>query len=63
LAGREIEAGESFVAVHPWVRCWFKRWPVRRVASVIDVVEGKLGVKVVLLGGDRERRIAELILG
>jgi heptosyltransferase-3 len=63
LAEMGIEAGEPFVAVHPGVRCWFKRWPARRFAGLIESIQGEPGVKAVLLGGNRERRIAEVILG
>jgi len=59
----EIGPGEAFVAVHPGARWWFKSWSARRFAGLIDYVQGKLGVKVVLLGGDQEREIAEAILG
>jgi predicted lipopolysaccharide heptosyltransferase III len=59
----EIGPGERFVAVHPGARWWFKSWPSERFAGLIDYVQGKLGVKVALLGGDQDRGIAEAILG
>ncbi len=63
LAATGIEPGERFIAVHPGARYWFKRWPAERFARLIDYVQGKLGVKVVLLGGSQDREIAEAILG
>ncbi len=58
-----IGPGERFVAVHPGARWWFKSWPAERFAGLIDFVQGKLGVKVVLLGGDQERGSVDAILG
>lgn len=63
LAAVEIGNGERFVAVHPGARYWFKRWPAERFAVLINYVQGKLGEKVVLVGGDQDREIAEGILG
>lgn len=57
-----ILSGERFVAVHPGARWWFKRWPAERFAGLIDHIQGKLGVKVVLLGGEQEQEIAESVL-
>jgi len=57
-----IGAGERFVAVHPGARWWFKSWPADRFASLIDHVQAKLGMKVVLLGSVADREIAETIL-
>jgi predicted lipopolysaccharide heptosyltransferase III len=62
LARVGIDADEPFVAVHPGARWWFKGWPPERFAGLIDYVQEKLGVKVVLLGGDQERGIADAIL-
>lgn len=62
LARVGIERDEPFVAVHPGARWWFKGWPAERFAGLIDYVQDKLGVKVVLLGGDQERGIADAIL-
>lgn len=63
LARIGIEAGGSFVTVHPGARYWFKSWPAERFAGLIDYVQGKLGMKVVLLGGDQDREIERAILG
>lgn len=62
LSALEIAPGERFVAVHPGARWWFKSWPAARFASLIDYIQGKLGIKVVLLGGIADREIAEAIL-
>lgn len=63
LAAMGIEPGERFVAVHPGARYWYKRWPAERFAGLIDFLQGKLDVKVVLLGGSQDRETAEAILG
>ncbi len=63
LAAIDIGPGEPFVAVHPGARWWFKSWPAERFAGVIDHAQGKLGVRVALLGGDRDAGIVEAILG
>jgi predicted lipopolysaccharide heptosyltransferase III len=63
LAAAEIAPAERFVAVHPGARWWFKSWPADRFAGLIDYIQGKLGLKVVLLGGDQEHGIATAILG
>jgi len=57
-----IGLGEPFVAVHPGARWWFKSWPSQRFASLIGYMQEKLGMKVVLLGGNQEREIAKAIL-
>jgi predicted lipopolysaccharide heptosyltransferase III len=57
-----IGPGEPFVAVHPGARWWFKSWPSERFAGLIDYMQEKLGIKVVLLGGNQDREIAEAIL-
>ena len=62
LARMGVERDEPFVAVHPGARWWFKGWPAERFAGLIDYVQEKLGVKVVLLGGDQDREIADAIL-
>lgn len=63
LVALEIAPGERFVAVHPGARWWFKSWPADRFAGLIDYIQGKFGVKVVLLGGVADQEIAEAILG
>jgi len=57
-----IARDEPFVAMHPGARWWFKGWPAERFAGLIEYVQGKLGVKVVLLGGNQDREVAEAIL-
>lgn len=57
-----IGPGERFVAVHPGARWWFKGWPADRFARLIDHVQKKLGMKVVLLGSVADLQIAEAIL-
>ena len=61
LAALDIAPGERFVAVHPGARWWFKSWPASRFAGIIDYIQGRLGVKVVLLGGVADQEIAEAI--
>jgi len=58
-----IAPGERFVAVHPGARWWFKGWPAERFAGLIDYIQGKLDITVLLLGGDQEREIEGAILG
>ncbi len=62
LGAVEISPGERFVAVHPGARWWFKSWPAARFASLIDYIQGKLGIKVVLLGSVADQQTAEAIL-
>jgi len=62
LAAVEISPDERFVAVQPGARWWFKSWPAARFAGLIDYIQGKLGVKVVLLGSVADQEIAEAIL-
>ncbi|MDE2179313.1 MAG: putative lipopolysaccharide heptosyltransferase III [candidate division NC10 bacterium] len=62
LAAIAIAPGERFVAVHPGARWWFKSWPAERFADLVEFIQGKLGLKVVLLGGDQEQGIAQAIL-
>jgi predicted lipopolysaccharide heptosyltransferase III len=57
-----VSEGEGFVALHPGVRWPWNSWPAERFAGLIDYVQGKLGVKVVLLGGERDCGTAEAIL-
>lgn len=62
LASIEITPGERFVAIHPGARWWFKSWPAHQFAGLIDYIQGKLGLKVALLGGDQDQGIAKAIL-
>jgi heptosyltransferase III len=62
LASIEITPGERFVAIHPGARWWFKSWPAARFSSLIDYIQGKLGIKVVLLGSVADQQTAEAIL-
>jgi predicted lipopolysaccharide heptosyltransferase III len=62
LAAIAIAPDERFVAVHPGARWWFKSWPAERFAGLVEFIQGKLGLKVVLLGGDQEQGIAKAIL-
>lgn len=62
LASVEITPDERFVAMHPGARWWFKSWPADRFASLIDYVQGKLGVKVVLLGSPADQEAAGAIM-
>jgi ADP-heptose:LPS heptosyltransferase len=50
------------VAVHPGARRPWNSWPAERFAGLVDYIQGKLGVKAVLLGGERDRGAAEAIL-
>ena len=62
LAAIAIAPDERFVAVHPGARWWFKSWPAERFAGLVEFIQGKLGLKVVLLGGEQEQGIARAIL-
>ncbi|MDE2058504.1 MAG: putative lipopolysaccharide heptosyltransferase III [candidate division NC10 bacterium] len=62
LGAVDILSGERFVAVHPGARWWFKSWPAARFAGLIDYIQGKLGIKVVLLGSVADQETAEAIL-
>jgi predicted lipopolysaccharide heptosyltransferase III len=62
LGAVDISPGERFVAVHPGARWWFKSWPADRFAGLIDYIQGKLGVKAVLLGSVADQETAEAIL-
>ncbi|NJD68841.1 MAG: hypothetical protein C3F12_05900 [Candidatus Methylomirabilota bacterium] len=61
LTAVRIAPTEPFVALHPGARWWFKSWPADRFAAVIDYIQGKLGLKVALLGGDQEQAVAKVI--
>ncbi|MBZ0158618.1 MAG: putative lipopolysaccharide heptosyltransferase III [bacterium] len=62
LAAVDILPDERFVAVHPGARWWFKSWPADRFAGLIDYIQGKLGVKVVLLGSVADQEMAGAIM-
>lgn len=47
-------SGKNLVVIHPGARFWFKRWPARKWASLIDILQGELGLSVVITGGGRE---------
>jgi predicted lipopolysaccharide heptosyltransferase III len=63
LGAVDVSPGERFVAVHPGARWWFKSWPAARFAGLIDYIQGKLGITVVLLGSVADQETAEAILG
>ncbi|HKP52091.1 MAG TPA: glycosyltransferase family 9 protein [Chloroflexia bacterium] len=60
LDRHRIEEGELLIAMHPggeglWGR---KRWPVERFAEVADGLCGKLGARIVIMGGKDEAHLA-----
>ena len=55
-------SGKDLVVIHPGARFWFKRWPAKKWASLMDILQGKLGLSVVITGGGREMEDVRAIL-
>lgn len=53
---------KDFVVIHPGARFWFKCWPARKWASLVDILQRELGLSVVLTGGGREMEDVRAIL-
>jgi predicted lipopolysaccharide heptosyltransferase III len=53
--------GQPYVLVHPTARYTFKAWPLERFAAVVDWLGGK-GIRVALIGSQRERLIGQQIV-
>ncbi len=56
-----FEKGQSLVLIHPTARYHFKAWPLERFAAVADWLSGQ-GIRVVLIGNQREILIGQQIL-
>lgn len=52
-------AGSTFVAVHPGTSNPDKLWPAESFARICDKIIDGFGVKIVLVGGEGEHRIAD----
>lgn len=52
------EVGESLIAVHPATSNPEKMWPLDRFAQICDRLSEEFNVKVVLIGGKGEQKIA-----
>lgn len=55
-------SGKDLVIIHPGARFWFKRWPARKWASLLDILQGELGLSVVITGSGREMEDVRTIL-
>lgn len=55
-------SGKDLVIIHPGARFWFKRWPAKKWASLLDILQGELGLSVVITGGGREMEDVRAIL-
>lgn len=54
--------GKKMVVINPGGRYWFKRWQTGKWASLIDLIQGKLGVPVVITGAGREKEDIRTIM-
>lgn len=45
---------KKIVVINPGGRYWFKRWQTEKWASLIDLIQGELGVPVVITGAGKE---------
>ncbi len=57
----EIKESDDVIAIHPGASCISKRWPVKNFAELISKIHTKHQVKIILVGGDDTRAIAEEI--
>lgn len=60
IARHELNPG--FIVVHPGTGAPVKQWPVRRWANVIDKINRRTGLPVVLTGSDDERVVCDEIV-
>ena len=58
ILARNGVIGRAFVAVHPGTSNPEKLWPSERFSRLCDRMIDKFGVKVLLVGGDEERKAA-----
>jgi len=59
--GKISEKGQPLVLLHPTARYVFKAWPLERFAAVADWL-GAQGMRVALIGGQREMLIGQQIM-
>jgi ADP-heptose:LPS heptosyltransferase len=52
----------AYACIHPASGTPMRQWPTRHFAALIDLLVGRSGVQVALLGGPDERAIADAVL-
>lgn len=55
-------SGKDLVVIHPGARFWFKRWPARKWSSLLDILQGELGLSVIITGSGGEMEDVRTIL-
>lgn len=59
LAVGGISESDTVVVINPGASCPSKRWPVERFAEAADSLIKKRGVKVVIISGESDKKIAD----
>lgn len=57
----KIDKTKKILAIHPSASCLSKRWPAERFAEVIDRLNQKHHVSIILLGGDFDKVCSERV--
>lgn len=61
----DIKKNERFVIVHPGcgVNGYMRQWDEERYSSVVEYIQEKYGLKVILTGDSDEKKIVEKVIG
>ncbi len=58
-----VNANDRFAVLNPGGNWNPKRWPTENFSNLGDMLADKCGVKIVISGGEKDRKLAEEILG
>lgn len=56
-----VQPGATFVALHPGASGWYKVWPPERYAALIEVLQRRRKIEVVMVMSEHDRRIVHAI--
>lgn len=61
LKENSIGITDILIAIHPGASCISKRWPASKFVQLIEMIQDRPGVKIVLVGGVETKKISEEI--
>lgn len=63
LLSEGLEKDEPYVVIHPGARRWYKSWPPERFARLGDGIFQEFGGRVIISGGEADRKVCSFIVG